>query len=73
MSAIAGADALELMRRRLRRFRAAARAEIDRLRPLTQSRFDGCERVAGDDDARNAVARLEDFLRAIDKAEEALS
>jgi hypothetical protein len=69
----AGGDALALMRRRVARMRKEASREIDALRPATQSRFDGVERIPGDDDAQNAVARLTAFVALMDQADEALT
>jgi hypothetical protein len=65
----AGADSLKLIRRRIARVRSAAAGEIADLKPLTESRFLGDERIAGDDNARAATAKLErcvNVLRALE-------
>lgn len=69
---VPGTDALAIMRRRIKRDRRAAVAEIENLRPLTESRFDGCERTQPDDDARAAVAKLTALVAILDQADEVL-
>lgn len=73
MTYIPGADALAMMRKRLARDRKAAEGEIAQLKPLTVSRFDGCERFQPDEDACNAMAKLEALLDALKQAEETLT